>query len=163
MSNILHQTIILMLDTLKLEKISISHQFTEKIRQKTRFLHTLQFNAAEKINESIENQRDERDDRKFSTKTASKSVIRLITNNEILGLEADTLEVIPEDRSSMNENDLDKVFFKVTNNPCENQLEFNYYLGTWDECSIRFSFLCEKMIDISTMEKMNIQDWIKLS
>ena len=150
-----------MLDTLHLEKIWISHELTEKVRQKIRFLHTFQFDAEAKDGESNENQNAEPDNQKFSTKTASKSIFRLITKNEILGLEADSLEVIPEDCSSTDENDLNKVFFKVTNNPYDNQLDLEFYLGPWKRCSIRFSFLTEKIIDISTIDKMNIQDWIR--
>ena len=150
-----------MLNTLKLEKIWISHELTEKVRQKKRFLHTFQFDAEAKDGESNENQNAEPDNQKFSTKTASKSIFRLITKNEILGLEADSLEVIPEDCSSTDENDLNKVFFKVTNNPYDNQLDLEFYLGPWKRCSIRFSFLTEKIIDISTIDKMNIQDWIR--
>ena len=150
-----------MLETLHLEKILISHELTEKGRQKIRFLHTFQFDAEEKDEESNENQNDEPDNQKFSTKTASKSIFRLITKNEILGLEADSLEVIPEDCSLTDENDLNKVFFKVTNNPYDNQLDFEFYFGPWKKCSIRFSFLTEKIIDISTIDKMNIQDWIR--
>ena len=151
-----------MLNSLKLEKISISHELTEKVPQKIRFLNTFQFDAEEKDGESNENQNHEPNNQKFSTKTASKSIFRLLTKNEILGLEADSLEVIPEDSLSTDENDLNKVFFKVTNNPCDNQLDFEYYLGPWKKCSIRFCFLSEKIIDISTINKMNIQDWIRL-
>ena len=149
-----------MLDTLKLEKISISQELTKKVCQNPQFLHIVQLVAAEKNMESNENQNDERDNQMFSSKAASKSILRFITKNEILGLEADSLEVIPGQCQSTDENDLSKVFFKVTNNPRDNQLDFNYYLGPWSECSIRFSFLSEKIIDISTIEKMNVQDWI---
>ena len=149
-----------MLDTLHLVKIWINHELTEKVRQKIRFLHTFQFDAKEKDGESNENQSYEPDNQNFTTRTASKSILRFITKNEILGLEADSLQIIPEDCSSTDKNDFDKVFFKVTNNPCDNQLDLEYYLGPWKKCSIRFSFLSEKIIDISTIDKMNIQDWI---
>ena len=149
-----------MLDTLHLEKIWISHESTKKVREKIRFLQTFQFDAEEKDGESNENQNEEPDNQNFSTRTASKSILRFITKNEILGLEADSLQIIPEDCSSTDKNDFDKVFFKVTNNPCDNQLDLEYYLGPWKKCSIRFSFLSEKIIDISTIDKMNIQDWI---
>ena len=149
-----------MLDTLHLEKIWFSHELTKKARQKHRFLHTFHVGAGEKDGESNENQNEEPHNQNFSTRAASKSILRFITKNEILGLEADSLQIIPEDCPSTDKNDLDKVFFKVTNNPCDNQLDFEYYLGPWQKCSIRFSFLSEKIIDISTIDKMNIQDWI---
>ena len=84
-------------------------------------------------------------------------ILWILPKNEILGLEADSLKVIPGDGSSIDENDLNEVFFNVKNHPFYNQLDFAYYLGPLDKCSIQFSFLCEKIIDISTIEKMNIQ------
>ena len=149
---------------LTLERIFVSNEYNDEFERQTRILHTFELNA--RVNgESNEIQNNERDNQNFSTKTASRSVLRLLTKNEIFGLEADSLEVISVestgDHSSTEENDLGKVFFKIVNNPCDNQLDFVYFLGPWKKCSIRFSFLCEKYIDISTIEKMNIQDWMK--
>ena len=155
----------IMLDCLKVENISTSYEPPYKLyeqQKRTLFLHTFSLSAVTKNEESNVNQNDELDNEKFLLKTASKSVLRVLPNNEILGFEADSLEVIPGLRSSSENNDLEKVFFKVTNNPKDNQLDFDYYLGPWETCLIRFKLLCEKIIDVSTIEKMNIKDWIRL-
>ena len=153
-----------MLNNLKLEKVWINQEYIsqscKKTRQRQCFSHTVQLEAVARNRDSNRNESNELNSRKFVSKFAFLSILKILPNNEILGLEADSLEVIPEDCSSTDENDLNKVFFKVTNNPCQNQLEFAYYLGPWQKCSIRFSFICEKIIDISTIEKMNIQDRI---
>ena len=154
----------IMLNNLKLEKVWINQEYfsnsCKKTRQRKNFSHTVQFEAAARNRESNPNDGNEVNSQKFVSTFASISILKILPSNELLGLEADSLEVIPGDCSSTDENDLNKVFFKVTNNPCENQLEFAYYLSPWQKCSIRFSFICEKIIDISTIEKMNIQDRI---
>ena len=150
---------------LKLEKFWINQEYfgksCKKTRQRKRFSHTVQFEATARNRESNPNESNDFNSQKFVTTFASISILKILPSNELLGLEADSLEVIPEDCSSTDENDLNKVFFKVTNNPYDNQLDFEFYLGPWKKCSIRFSFLSEKIIDISTIDKMNIQDWIR--
>ena len=149
-----------MSQNLKLEKVWINQEYWsgsyDETGHKRYFSHTAQF---EVINEEP-NQNSEIINQNFVSKFASQSILRIFDNNEILGLEADSLRVIPGECSSTNETDLDKVFFKVTNNSRDNQLDFVYYLDPWQKCSIRFSFLCLKRIDISTIDKMNVQEWI---
>ena len=151
-----------MSQNLRLEKLWINQEYWNgscfKTGHKRFFSHTAQFEVIARNGEP--NHSNELSNQNFVSKFASQSILKILPNNEILGLEADSLEVIPEDCSSTDENDLNKVFFKVTNNPCENQLEFAYYLGPWQKCTIRFNFICEKILDISTIEKMNIQDRI---
>ena len=150
-----------MLNSLIIEKISVSNEYNDEFQRQTRFLHTIHLIATDKAEESNEAQYNELDNQNFSTKIASMSVLRFFAKNQILGLEADSLEVVLGDSSPTNENDLNKVFFKVTNNPRDNQLDFVYYLGPWQKCSIRFSFLCQKSIDINEIDKMNVQEWIR--
>ena len=143
---------------LKLEKVWINQEYWDKTGDQRFFSHTAQFEAIPRNEEP--NQNSEIINQNFVSKFASQSILRIFDNNEILGLEADSLRVIPGDCSSTNETDLDKVFFKVTNNSRDNQLDFVYYLEPWQKCSIRFSFLCQKRIDISTIDKMKVQEWI---
>ena len=151
-----------MLNSLIIEKISVSNEYNDNLQRQNRILHTIHLIGTVKTEESNESQNNELDNENFSTKTASMSVLRLITKNQILGLEADSLEVRGNwgDSLPTNENDLDKIFFKVKNNPRDNQLDFVYYLVPWQKCSIRFSFLCQESIDINTINKMNVQEWI---
>ena len=141
-----------------LEKISFTdNRFDENERQPN-FLHTLELTAKPKNEEANENQSNNLDNPTFTSKAASKSILKILLNNEIFGLEADSLQVIPGELLSTDESDLDKAFFKITNNPCHNQLEFDYFLGSLKTCFIRFKFLSRKIIDISTVDKMGIQD-----
>lgn len=152
-----------MLNNLHLEKVWINDYCDDTYKETGQvklFSHTVQFYAVNENEESNEIENGEPHHEEFSSEIASKSILRFVTNNQILGLEADSLEIIPGDCSSTDENDLNKVFFKVANHPFENQLDLVYYLGPWEKCSIRFSFLCQKRIDISTIDKMNVQEWI---
>ena len=152
-----------MSQNLKLEKVWINQEYWsgpyDETGHKRYFSHTVQLEAIERTEEP--NQNSEIINQNFVSKFASQSILRIFDNNEILGLVADSLEIIPGDCSLTNETDLDKVFFKVTNNSRDNQLDFVYYLDPWQKCSIRFSFLCQKRIDISTIDKMNVQEWIR--
>ena len=152
-----------MSQNLKLEKVWINQEYWsgsyDKTGHKRYFSHTVQLEAIARNEEP--NQNSEISNQNFVSKFASQSILRIFDNNEILGLVADSLEIIPGDCSLTNETDLDKVFFKVTNNSRDNQLDFVYYLDPWQKCSIRFSFLCQKRIDISTIDKMNVQEWIR--
>ena len=150
------------MSAVNIEKVSLSHERVEKNHPNYRILHTLQLLVTAKIQETNENQSNTLDNEMLTSKAAFKSILKILLDNEIFGLEADSLQVIPGEPSSTEENDIDKAFFKITYNTCDNQLEFDYFLVPWETCLVRFTFLSKKMIDLSTVEKMNIQDRIRL-
>ena len=148
------------MSTIHIEKVAVSDEGNDKNDPKYRILHTVQLTVKAKSEETNENQDNNLNDQKFISKAAFKSLLRVLPENEIFGFEADSLQVTPGELLSTEENDLDKACFKIANNPCHNQLEFDYFLGPWETCLICFKFLSKKIIDISTVEKMNIQDRI---
>ena len=143
-----------------LEKVFFTDERFDDNQRKPYFLHTLDFSIKARNEETNENQTNNPDNPTFASKAASKSILKILPDNEIFGLEADSLQVNPGELLSTEENDLDKAFFEIAYNPCHNQLGFDYFLAPWETCRVRFKFLSKKIIDISTVDKMGIKERI---